>query len=1130
MREYPAVPASSGTSGALAGAARGGLLTPAKPAVAERIAPPASDPSLSALEGVADGVLLLRPGDDGTLRIEHATQRAAAALGETPARLAGRRPTQIRLHPAGADLASALEQGLVREGMTVEIAARGSAASTRQLRLGPWEGVPGGIVAVLFNLSGREFLEHVTAELPAALIVLDREFRLRWVNAAAERMCGRRLAELAGRSIYDLVPDAHSRRELHGRLLAGESAQTRAIAIGESPVRYFDVDYRPLPGAAGEVEGVLLLATDVTERIAAERSAQATELRFGAIIDASRGILKLVDRDGRISYVSQALNTLIGASPGGDLGQPAFARAHPEDRPAAELLLGRCLAGEAGSDQMPVELRMRRTNGEWRWFEVSFLNLIGHPAVGAVALYYRDVTERRDVQAALTRTERSLSVLLEGSGAALWELDVRQDIFEANDDYYRMRGLDPLTTRTGHFDPLADVHESDVAAARRQLAALLGGYAPLWDVECRVRCADGGWRWLLHRGRVAERDADGRVTRVSGICLDVDRHRRTREALAEVRERLARALEGAAVTLWDWHVARGVVQWSDGRSHRVGHRDAREESEALGRMHPQDVAAFERALLAHQRSDAGAWEIEYRLVMGDGTTRWRLDRGRVTQVSLGGDAQRASGVSLDIDARKQVEQALQRSEARYRAVAEMTSGYVCESRLNEDGSTHWIWATPGFQAIFGVTPEEMSRLDWTSLLHPDARNAALARERRLNSGEEAAGETHIMSRSGEERWLRVANRPILDPATGRVAGAIGMGIDITSQKLAEQARAATEELLRVAMAHAPEGIALLDARGHIILANGALAAIVGEGGDALRGRAIAGLAATQRLAEALAPEALASQAPVAGERIEGEFLTRTGERRAVRLSAVRLPRGEHAATYLLYVEDVTARRLLEREVLEAAGREQARVGSDLHDGLGQELTGLSLLLKGLRGDVERGLPVTRDRLGELATIVAGAIETTRSMARGLSPVGLEAGGFEAAIRSLANHAEALYGIKVRVRRQGAAAVEPPASAAHHLYRICQEALSNAARHGGAPHAVITLASTPQRITLSVRDDGVGFVPGQEPGGMGLKLMRYRAALIAADVRVESRPGAGARVLCHLDLAAPAHRAHEPPAH
>ena len=212
-------------------------------------------------------------------------------------------------------------------------------------------------------------------------------------------------------------------------------------------------------------------------------------------------------------------------------------------------------------------------------------------------------------------------------------------------------------------------------------------------------------------------------------------------------------------------------------------------------------------------------------------------------------------------------------------------------------------------------------------------------------------------------------------------------------------------------------------------------------------------------------------------------------------------------------------RRLEAEIGEVSQRERERIGHDLHDGLGQELTGVSLLLKTLEDAIARDAPQLSTRVRSLRDMVEQSISTARALAQGLSPVHLDRDGFAGALEQLCASSEALYGIPVKFASRQSNGLHALTGAAD-LYRIAQEAIRNAARHSGAREIRVILTSDDRMLSLMIEDDGHGILPGAETrGGMGLKIMRYRASIIGASLEIGAREHGGTVVRCVLRQAA-----------
>ncbi len=204
------------------------------------------------------------------------------------------------------------------------------------------------------------------------------------------------------------------------------------------------------------------------------------------------------------------------------------------------------------------------------------------------------------------------------------------------------------------------------------------------------------------------------------------------------------------------------------------------------------------------------------------------------------------------------------------------------------------------------------------------------------------------------------------------------------------------------------------------------------------------------------------------------------------------------------VRDVTFRKRLEREILEISGREQRRIGQDLHDSLCQHLAGIGFMAKVLERRISGGTEIDSTQPAEIVRLIDEAITLTRGFARGLNPIMLESDGLMLALVELAGNTEKLFGITCRFSHDEPLLTDDE-SMASHLYRIVQEAINNAIKHGKPRSITIAFVTDGKTNTLSVTDDGTGIGNTPGPGkGMGLNIMNYRASMIGASLDV--RPG------------------------
>jgi signal transduction histidine kinase len=213
------------------------------------------------------------------------------------------------------------------------------------------------------------------------------------------------------------------------------------------------------------------------------------------------------------------------------------------------------------------------------------------------------------------------------------------------------------------------------------------------------------------------------------------------------------------------------------------------------------------------------------------------------------------------------------------------------------------------------------------------------------------------------------------------------------------------------------------------------------------------------------------------------------------------------------VRDITRRKQLEREILEISNREQRRIGQDLHDSLCQHLAGIGFMGKVLEKKISSNLPVDTADVTEIVDLLDQAITMTRGFARGLNPVELQADGFMFALKKLAENVQRLFGVSCVFECTTPIYIHDNEMATH-LYRIVQEALNNAIKHGKADKIIISLEKTGASCLLTVSDNGIGIGKARSTGrGMGLNIMRYRASMFGATLDIRCGERCGTDLVC-----------------
>lgn len=292
--------------------------------------------------------------------------------------------------------------------------------------------------------------------------------------------------------------------------------------------------------------------------------------------------------------------------------------------------------------------------------------------------------------------------------------------------------------------------------------------------------------------------------------------------------------------------------------------------------------------------------------------------------------------------------------------------------------------------------------------------------------------------------------------------------------------------------------------------------IFGFGAEEMVDRPTDKLVPPALLAEARENHRLAAQG-IHVEQHETKRLTKHGRTIDVSLSAspIKDPAGQVIGIASI-VRDITEQRTLQRAVLEIAGQEQRRIGQDLHDGTGQELTGLAMLSQRLLAMLEGKSEPEARMAAKIAEGLDDVLRGVRILSRGLVPVQLDREGLMAALADLAARTSELQDVVCTFQCDEPVCI-PNNNVATNLYRMSQEAVTNAIKHGGAKNITISLSVHGELVTLRVTDDGSGLKQFQASAsvGTGLRIMRYRAQLIGAKLDVAPSYFHGTEVSCRF---------------
>jgi PAS domain S-box-containing protein len=453
-------------------------------------------------------------------------------------------------------------------------------------------------------------------------------------------------------------------------------------------------------------------------------------------------------------------------------------------------------------------------------------------------------------------------------------------------------------------------------------------------------------------------------------------------------------------------------------------------------------------------------------------------------------------------------------EAKYRALVEQIPAVVFMAYLEKGIGEAYV--SPQIEAALGYSQSEWLEdpVRWYRQIHPDDKQRWSDEAAEMFvTGRTLRSAYRVMARDGRVLWFQCEARMIRRD-DGEPWFMHGVGFDITDLKRAEEALQEERNVLSAILDTVGALIVVLDPRGRIVRFNRACERTSGFAFAQVRGKFLPDLFAHADEGDAflgMIEELKSGRTPAD---FESTWLTWNGTTRLIAWSTTVLEGKSGQVQHIIATGiDITERKHLEKAILEISGREQRRIGQDLHDGLGQHLTGIAFMSKVLEQKLtDQALPEAAEAQ-KIVKLVNQAINKTRELSRGLLPVMADAQGLMVALHQMAAEVEDLFNTSCRFLCPEPVIVRD-VNTATHLYHIAQEAVNNAIKHAHAKHITISLSAISEQGTLEVSDDGPGL-PDALPleSGMGLRIMSYRANMIGGGCDVARNGKGGTQVTC-----------------
>ncbi len=640
-----------------------------------------------------------------------------------------------------------------------------------------------------------------------------------------------------------------------------------------------------------------------------------------------------------------------------------------------------------------------------------------------------------------------------------------------------------------------------------------------------------------------------------GTFIDITVLQRAEGALRESEARFRSMFEQATVGIVEIFEDR-YLRANPGFCELVGYSEDELKRTTVQQLcHPEDYSREKELMRQLTAGEIEEFTLEKRYLQKQGETIWATKTATVVR-GASGEPSYILAIVAAIGDRKRAEEQLRMSEERFRQFAENSADVFWI--LN--AATHQIeYVNPVYEKMWGESRESLMQdpYRWLAVVHPDDHAVASSALPRVLAGEVVTVQYRIVRPSdGETRWIRGTGFPIRNEA-GKVYRLAGVAQDVTEDRAQAEALRRSEEHFRLLVEGARdyamfslnlEGVISFWSKGaerifgwsqeeaigqsaEIIFtpedrANGIVEKemkIAWDDGRALDRRFHLRQDGSRFWADGVLMRLDDEQGEVRGFAKVARDAT---DQRAIE-DALRQARDEMEQHVIDRTKDLLAtnrelertmrqRQELEKELLEISEREKRRIGEDLHDMVCQELTATALFLKSSATRLAAESPAAAETLEESAQIVNRNVGLTRDLARGLQPAELTGAGLKEALRSLAEQACETTEIKCQFKVARGTRVTDDTIALN-IYRVAQEAVTNAIKHAGAKHILITLDHNPEHICVTVEDDGKGFVPGRRSRGLGLHIMRYRTNALGGELKIAKRPQGGMEITCKIPL-------------
>jgi PAS domain S-box-containing protein len=980
------------------------------------------------------------------------------------------------------------------------------------------------IEAVLYEQ--RQRLQAIVEGTSDAVFIRDLQGKYLLANAAVGHFVGKQSSEVIGQDDTFIFSPEDARAVMEGdrRVMAGGTTLTYEdqVTTPDGVRRTFSTTKGPLFDQQGAVSGIFGISRDITGQKHVEELIRQSEARFRQLANTVPVLIWMADTTKACTWFNDAWLAFTGRTVAQEYGNGWTEGVHPDDVQRCRETYGTAFDRR---ESFEMEYRLRHYDGTYHWL----LNR-GTPQYDVAGVFTgyiggcADIQDQRDTAEALRQTEERWAYAFEGSGDGVWDWNAVTNKVFFSHRWKDMLGYAPEEIGDSLEEWSSRVHPDDLPLAMADVQRHFRGEAALYLNEHRMRCKDGSYKWILDRGKVISRNADGTPLRMVGTHKDITDRKCAEEALRTSEERYRQYFELSLIGMAVTSLEKGWIQVNDRLCEIFGYSRQELTTKTWTELtHPDDiapdVAQFNRVLAG----EINGYSMDKRFIHQDGHVIYASISARAVRRPDGPIDHFVAHVQ-DVTARHEAEQRLTDSEQLLqRQISEMPIGHIMWD--HEFRVQSW---NPAAKQIFGYRADEAIGRHGAFLIPEEYRLYTDELWQRLLAGDKTAHSVNgNLTKDGHRVICQWSNTP-LQNSNGAVIGVLSMVTDVTDRKRAEEAL----RLTQFSVDHASDSIFWIDADARILDVNEAACMTLGYSREELLSKTVHDI---DPLFPAEAwPAHWAELKARKSFTLESVYTRKDGS----------IIQTEVTVNYLVhegreyscaFMRDVTARKeayaslkaaygrlqQMSRELQIVESNERSRLSRELHDEVGQLLTGVKFDLEAARKElVKQSSSASKRSYGKILR----ALESTgqlfsrlRRIVRALRPPILDQLGLKAALHAMMEdlqaHSGLICSISLEIDTEPASADTTVEMA---LYRIAQELTTNVVRHASAMSLSLILVQDEQDWVMIVQDDGTGFDTGKDvTEGMGLRGIRERMEILGGHVDISSGLGAGTIVTARV---------------